>query len=86
MAAARGIVASKSGGMAEMIGKCNGGLLIDPNDVSGIVDAVTSLLQNEEKRISYGIRCREQILNYYSSNELIEKLLEQYRFFAKGNN
>ena len=86
MAAARGIVASKSGGMAEMIGKCNGGLLIDPNDVSGIVDAVTSLLQNEEKRISYEIRCLEQILNYYSSNELIEKLLEQYRFFAKGNN
>ncbi|MGZ8536812.1 MAG: glycosyltransferase family 4 protein [Flavisolibacter sp.] len=82
MAAARGIVASRSGGMVEMIGKCNGGLLVDPHSVQEIVLAITNLLQDAEEKVLCGIRSRQHILNFYS-NELIEKLIEQYLDFAK---
>lgn len=83
MAAARGIVASKIGGMAEMIGKCNGGLLIDPHSVDEIAQAITFLLQHEQERTSFGMNSRQHILDYYS-NKLIDKLIEQYNCFLKG--
>ena len=82
MAAARGIVASRSGGMAEMIGKCNGGLLVDPHNVKEIVNAITYLLQHDEERIAYGKRSRELIVNYFSGS-ITAKLLEQYKGFAE---
>ena len=82
MSAARGIVASRSGGMSQMLQPCDGGLLVDPHDVHAIADGITNLLQHPEERIAYGMRSRQRIVDYHA-NTIPNKIVEQYKAFAE---
>jgi glycogen(starch) synthase len=83
MSAARGIVASRSGGMLEMLQPCNGGLLIDPHDTQAIADSITYLLLHPAERISYGTRSRQRIIDYHAKT-VLQKIIEQYKMIASG--
>lgn len=65
MAAARGIVASDSGGMAELLARGDAGLLIPPRDPQRIASAVTALLADPERRIRLGEAARQRVLTEY---------------------
>lgn len=82
MSAARGIVASRSGGMSQMLQPCDGGLLVDPHDVQAIADSIIKLLQHPEERIAYGKRSRQRIIDYHAST-IPHKIVEQYKAFAE---
>src|SRR5690606_5828019 len=66
MSAARGIIASKNGGMLEMLEDINGGILIDPLNVKQLKDSIIWFLQNPSQRIEMGERCRNKIKMYYA--------------------
>ena len=84
MSAARGIVASRNGGMNDMLYDINGGVLIDPHDVDMIAGAIISLLRDNKMRQQMGIRCREKIERYYSGNLLPDIINIYKRFIAKN--
>lgn len=78
MTAARGIVASANGGMADMLLDINGGILIDPHQPEAIAEAVISLLSDNKLRAEMGERSREKVINYYSS-KVVDDAIAYYK-------
>lgn len=76
MAAARGIVASREGGMRDMLEDINGGVLIDPALVKEIADGILFLLDNPGERFSMALRSREKVINYYAGQ--VAGMMEAY--------
>lgn len=78
MTAARGIIASREGGMKDMLENTGGGILINPHDVNSISESLVYLLHNRQWVRDAGIRNREKINNYYST-KLPDDLIATYR-------
>lgn len=76
MAAARGIVASKEGGMRDMLEDINGGVLVDPLSAQQIADGILFLLNNPAERIAMAKRSREKVLTFYAKE--VADMMEQY--------
>ena len=76
MAAARGIVAGREGGMRDMLEDINGGILIDPLSPQQIADGILLLLNDPAERIRMGKRCREKVISYYSKE--VADMMENY--------
>lgn len=70
MSAGRAIVASKNGGMKDMLQKENAGILINPNSSMEIVNAVSYLINNPEEKLSMAKRARKKVLDEYSSDKI----------------
>lgn len=66
MAAARGVIGSSAGGMAEIIEHGRSGLLVPPRNPRAIADAILTLLRDPERRIAMGRAAREHVLSAYS--------------------
>ncbi|NEU06796.1 glycosyltransferase family 4 protein [Flavihumibacter sp. R14] len=75
MSAGRGIVASKSGGMHDMLRDSNAGLLVDPLKFEEIAKSIILLLDNKSLRMEMGHNARNKVLKSYS-NETIGVLAE----------
>lgn len=80
MASARGIVASKHGGMKDMLEGINGGILVDPFEPQQIADGILYLLTHPKERIEMAHRSRVKAAGYYS-NQLIDETENYYRGF-----
>ncbi|QEM11420.1 glycosyltransferase family 4 protein [Mucilaginibacter rubeus] len=76
MSAARGIVASREGGMKDMLEDCDGGLLIDPSNHTEIAKELIRLIDNPDLRVKLGENARKKVATAYS-NEKIGALLEE---------
>ena len=70
MSAGRAIVASKNGGMKDMLQKENAGILINPYSSMEIVNAVSYLINNPEEKLSMAKRARKKVLDEYSSDKI----------------
>jgi glycogen synthase len=75
MSAARGVIGSSAGGMAEMISHGETGLLIPPRDPKAIADAVIALLRDPARRIVMGQAARAHATTAYRP-EVIAPLQE----------
>lgn len=54
------------------------GLVIPPNDVDALVQAVNYLIENKKIREKYGKAGRQIIKKYFSSHTMIDKIVEVY--------
>ncbi len=79
MAAARGIVGSNAGGMAEMLNTPKTGTLVPPRNPRKIALAVIDLLQNPKKRMRLGQAARQRVLEQYSDERIGTLQEESYR-------
>lgn len=66
MAAARGVIGSWNGGMAELLDGGCCGILINPDDPRQIADAILSLFDDSARRAELGRAARERVLTEYS--------------------
>jgi glycosyltransferase involved in cell wall biosynthesis len=82
MASGRGIVASKNGGMVDMLSPVDESFLVDPQDANEIATAIIYLLKNKTERINYGRECRVRAVSYYSGS-LVEELINLYQELAE---
>ncbi|MBC7913690.1 MAG: glycosyltransferase family 4 protein [Pyrinomonadaceae bacterium] len=76
MSAGRGIVASKNGGMKDMLEDCSGGILINPLKPNEIANALILLINQKSLRIEMGTNARKKVLYSYD-NGTIGLLMEQ---------
>lgn len=70
MAAGRGVIASCSGGMAELLNHGEVGRLIPPRHPKKIAEAIVELLQNRELRMKLGKAGRDRVLSEYNSERI----------------
>ncbi len=66
MTAARGVIGSSAGGMAEIIEHGRTGLLVPPRNPRAIADAILQMLADPDRRIAMGLSAREHVLSAYS--------------------
>ncbi len=72
------VVASRTGGIPEVVVEGNTGLLVDPHDVDGLVEALTRLLDDPALRASLGDTGRRRYEGRYMLDRLVTDMLEFY--------
>jgi glycosyltransferase involved in cell wall biosynthesis len=70
MAAGRGIVGSKAGGMVEMLDSGRAGRLVPPRSPESIAAAVIELLENPGLRMACGRAARARVLAEYNAERI----------------
>lgn len=81
MSAARGIVASREGGMTDMLEDIDGGTLVDPTDPRQIAKGIIDLHDDSQRRHAMGIRCRDKIAGHYADT-VVRTTAEYYAAVA----
>jgi len=79
MAAAKAIVASNVGQIAEVLEDGYSGFLVEPGSIQALSQALIELLKNEELRSSLGENARKEALEKHSWQSHVERLEEIYR-------
>jgi glycosyltransferase involved in cell wall biosynthesis len=82
MACERPVVASRVGGIPEVIDDGTSGVLVSPGDMSGLVAAVEPLLANDARRAGMGAAARRRILAEYTVDLMIERTVAVFRIAA----
>ncbi len=84
MSAGRAIVASKEGGMYDMLHSTDSGILVNPKKVNEIVKGINFFIENPEARIKYGQRARQRVLNEYNGENVGEMMEKFYKKLING--
>lgn len=71
-------IATKVGGIPEIITHEKEGLLIRPDDVDGLADAMTRLLLNPEEAKTFGENLLAKVHETFSEEEMLEKTFALY--------
>jgi len=85
MALGKPVIATKVGGVTEVI--CNGknGILIEPNSMSSLVAAIITLLQNLELRKEIGKRAASSVIRKFSHLGAAKQLATLYQRVIEGS-
>jgi glycosyltransferase involved in cell wall biosynthesis len=78
MACGKAVVASRVGGIPEVLGNDGAGVLLDPGDVEGFADAVRDLLDNPERRTEMGAAARRRAVDNFGVEAHMNKLENIY--------
>lgn len=73
------VIASRVGGIPQMIEDQEEGLLIKPKDKNSLKSALAKALENEKLRERLGTAARKKVQEEFSIDQSIEKLLKVYR-------
>jgi glycosyltransferase involved in cell wall biosynthesis len=78
MVCARAVVASRCGGIPEIVRANETGLLVPPGDVSALSQAIAGLLRDTDRREMFGRRGRDVALAEYSWSAVTDRYLQAY--------
>lgn len=84
MAAGKPVIASRVGGIPQMISHQESGILVKPGDVRGLTDALAQLLQQPEKASQLGQRALEVVQSRFSSDVMARRYLCVYQKALAG--
>lgn len=73
------IIVSNIPGLSDTVVNGSTGILVEPQSINDLADAIDFFISNNDFRISYGIQGRERVIKYFS-NEYIWKL--QYELYC----
>ena len=74
MSCGKPVIATKVGGIPEIIEHGINGILIKPNDSCELAKAICKLLNNQKKRESIGINARQHVIKNFDINKSIHQL------------
>jgi len=78
MAAGKPVVATKVGGIPEIIDHEVNGLLVEPNDAGELSNAIIRLLSDKKEMNKMGKNARKKVEEAYDWNKLVFRILEIY--------
>lgn len=78
MASGTPIVATRVGAIPHLIKHHDSGLLVPPENVQVLADAVEQLIRNRQKAQKMGERAREAVYLNYSSTQMTRRYIEHY--------
>jgi len=67
------VVATRVGGIPELVDDGRTGVLVDPEDPAAIADALSALLKDDKMRLAMGRKGREKILSFYSLEAMVRE-------------
>lgn len=70
MSAARPIIATRSGGMQEMLGEGEAGMLVETNRMAPLAKSISRLIENPAEARTLAIRARARLQDAYSADTL----------------
>jgi glycosyltransferase involved in cell wall biosynthesis len=73
------VIASKIGGVVDVMENGKSGILFEPGDASGLASAVISLLNNSELRQKLGAEARKRVAEGFSIDGIAEKYIRLYK-------
>lgn len=76
------LVGTSAGGMKEYVVSGESGSIVPPADVEALAEALIELLENDEKRKSYGVEARKRALELYDRKITAAKSVELYKLAA----
>jgi glycosyltransferase involved in cell wall biosynthesis len=79
MSASVPIIATKVGGVPRVLDDGLGGVLVEPNDASGLAEAIMTLLENHESAAALVAHSRAQVDARFSSRAMAVRYLDVYR-------
>lgn len=82
MRAGKAVIATRVGGLAEIVQEGVSGLLIEPGDLNGLITAMASLTDDDVKRMGQAGRAR--FLEHYQADRMNRSLLSLYRLMKLG--
>jgi len=83
MALGKPVIATRTGGLTEVIQDQITGLLIE-QDVAQLVSAIDSLLLDDTRRLAMGQKARRWVEEHFSHTRMVERLEAVYRTAAGG--
>jgi len=78
MSAGLPVVATRGGGIPEIVEHGNSGLLVERGDVSALADAILYLLEHEDVRRCMGQAARKRVLQLFGWDKIAQDTLRQY--------
>jgi glycosyltransferase involved in cell wall biosynthesis len=84
MAAAKPVVASRVGGIPDLVKHGQNGLLVEPGDVTGLSLAIRKLLADKKMRDEMGMKGRTMALDF-GVEKMVEKIDALYSCLYQGN-
>jgi glycogen(starch) synthase len=85
MATATPLVASKVGGLKEILNHEEDGFLVAPDDIAGFANTLSRLLADRELARAVGERARESVVKKYAQGVCFEKTRAAYRDTIQKN-
>ena len=79
MAGALAVVASRVGGIPEVLKDKKNGFLVNFNDQDGFKELIIMLLKDKQLRLSIGQEARKSALSYFSLERMAKQTLEVYQ-------
>ncbi len=73
------VIASRVGGIPEVVEEGISGFLFECGDIEGMAKAALELLQNDDRRAEMGHRARQRALDRFSSDKIIPQYEAYYR-------
>jgi glycosyltransferase involved in cell wall biosynthesis len=70
MATGLPVVATRVGGIPELVEDGRTGKIVEPGNIKGLADALTDLLKNEKRRHEMGLRARKRVLDRHSPKKM----------------
>lgn len=78
MAAGVPVIATRAGGIWETVEDGKTGILVEPDNLDALAEAIQRLLENEERRNAMGKAGRKRAVELFSYERVVENLLRQY--------
>ncbi len=84
MAAGVPVIATRVGGMTEIVEEGRNGLLVESGNASALAEAILQLLSDDDLRESMGKAGHQRSLELFSWERIAENLLNQYRHISES--
>jgi len=84
MASGLAIVATRIGGVTDLVQDSRTGLLYDVNDASQLAEKMKILLGNRNLRVEIGRRARRHVLCHYDFESIASKYMQLYRSICRS--
>jgi glycosyltransferase involved in cell wall biosynthesis len=84
MAAGKPVISTSVGGIPKLVTTEETGLLVEPNDVSGLVAAIVRLLENRELAERLGQNGRLHCARHFSAESMARSYIRQYETVARA--
>jgi glycosyltransferase involved in cell wall biosynthesis len=72
------VIGSKSGGMAEIITNNEDGILIDPNNIEELYQAIIKSIENKKLYNCMKVKCKDKVLRLFSADVIIPQIEKYY--------
>jgi glycosyltransferase involved in cell wall biosynthesis len=79
MSAEKPVVATRVGGMVNVVDDGKTGIIVEPGDENDLAQAISHLIENPELREQMGKDGRNRILKLFTWEQVAQSLEKQYR-------